>query len=512
MRLRTAIRTAVAGIAVVALAATTAVAAGPASAAPGGELRVFTLEPDSLIPSEADDLASALVARQLYRGLVGYDLDGSPVLELAESIESDDNQLWTVTIRPGLTFHDGEPVDSAAFIRGWEHAANGPHAHLLAPIVNLEQLDPLTFTVELAEPFGGFPAQLGHPAFSPLSEFCLEDLPGCRVAPIGNGPYLVVGAWQPGVGAVLERNPAYPDPGQAQPDSISYQVYPDLAAGCQAFLNGELDVLHPIADACRPGPIIIIPPPGYFAEDSNTVNYLGLPSYLPELANPLIRQALSLAIDWQGIVDTVFDGRHTLADGLAGPHVAGWRPGVCQDCRYEPEEAQQLLEQAGGWTGGELALWAPAGFGHAAWLDLVGQNLRNNLGIEYRLEVSLDLPDYLALAAGGGFTGLFWQGWDPDYPVLDAYLSPQFRTGAAANYPFYSNEEVDELLTAGDEALQQAEAIALYQQAETVIADDLPVIPMWYDLSEARYSANVDQFAWNLFTGPEYGLTTLHQP
>lgn len=512
MRLRTAIRTAVVGAASVALVGATAVAAGPASAAPGGELRVFTLEPASLVPPEADDLASALVARQLYRGLVGYDLDGSPVLELAQAIESEDNQLWTVTIRPGLTFHNGEPVDAAAFIRGWNHALSGPHAHLVAPIVHLDVVDPLTFEVELAEPFGGFPAQLGHPAFAPLAEACLDDLAACRVAPIGNGPYLIAGAWQPGIGAVLERNPDYPDPGQAQPDSISYQVYPDLAAGCQAFLDGELDVLHPIPDACRPGPIIIVPPEGYFTEDSNTVNYLGLPSYLPELANPLVRQALSLAIDWQRIVATVFAGRHTLADGLAGPHVAGWRPGVCQDCRYEPEEAQQLLEQAGGWTGGELALWAPAGSGHESWLELVGQQLEENLGINFRLEVDLELPDYLALAAAGGFTGPFWQGWAPDYPVLDAYLSPQFRTGAAANYPFYTNEEVDEVLTAGDEALAQPEAIELYQQAETVILEELPVIPMWYDRSEAVHSTQVDEFVWNLFTGPEYGLTTLHQP
>lgn len=509
MLLRTAIRTAV-GALVAALAATAAVP-GVASAAPGGELRVFTLEPGSLIPSEADDQASALVARQLYRGLVSYDLDGTPVFELAESIESDDNQLWSVAVRAGYAFHDCEPVDAASFIRGWEHARNGPYAHLLDPVVGLSLDGPLSFTVELAEPSGSFPALLGHPAFSPLAEVCLDDLVGCREQPIGNGPYQIDGGWQPGVGATLVRNEDYPDPGRALPDTLSYQVYPDLAAGCTAFAFGDLDVMFPIPPQCRPPDVLPPPPIGYFEEASNAVMYLGLPSYLAELGSPLVRRALSLAIDWEQVVAVAFDGRNTLADGLVGPHVAGWRPGVCGDCDYDPDAAADLLATAGGWQGGELALWAPAGSGHEAWLDLVGQQLETNLGIDYRLEVGLDLPDYLALAQSGGFTGPFWLSWDPDYPVLDAYLAPQFRTGATANYPHYTNQDVDGLLAAGAAATDPAEAIEIFQQAEEVILADLPVIPMWYEQWEAVYSDNVDEFVWNLFTGPEYGLTTLHQ-
>lgn len=274
MHLRTAIRTAV-GALVVALAATAAVP-GVATAAPGGELRVFTLEPGSLIPSEADDQASALVARQLYRGLVSYDLDGAPAFELAESIESDDNQLWSVAVQAGYAFHDGEPVDAASFIRGWEHARNGPYAHLLDPVVGLSLDGPLSFTVELAQPSGSFPALLGHPAFSPLAEVCLDDLVGCREQPIGNGPYQIDSGWQPGVGATLVRNEDYPDPGQALPDMLSYQVYPDLATGCTAFAFGDLDVMFPIPPQCRPPDVLPPPPIGYFEEASNAVSYLGL--------------------------------------------------------------------------------------------------------------------------------------------------------------------------------------------------------------------------------------------
>ncbi|MPZ28405.1 MAG: ABC transporter substrate-binding protein [Micromonosporaceae bacterium] len=510
---RTAIRTVVAGAAAVALLATTAApaSAAPVSAsAPGGELRIFSLEPVSLIPSDATDRTSMLVLRQLHSGLVDYALDGTPVLDLAESIESVDNQQWSIEISPGYAFHDGDPVDAEAFIQGWDRASQGPNAHLFARIASVEQVDDFGLLVTLDEPFAGFPALLGHTAFFPVAPGCLEMGDFCNENPIGNGPYQIVGSWEHDVGITLQRFDGYPDPGQALPDVLSYQIYPDLDAGCQAVRFGQLDVMFPIPSQCRPGDTLP-PNDGYFAEDSNAVNYLGLPSYLPELADPRVRRALSLAIDWEQVVGAAFDGRLALAGGLAGPHVTGARPAACVDCRYDPVEAQALLAEAGGWSGGELALWAPAGSGHESWLTLVGDQLQANLGIDYRLEVGLALPDYLALAEAGGFTGAFWQGWDPDYPVLDAYLTPQFRTGAPANYSGYANPDVDDLLAAGDAEPDPAGTIALYQEAEDVILADLPVIPMWFDQWEAVYADTVDQFVWNLFTGPEYGLTTLHQ-
>lgn len=513
MHPRTAIRTAVAAGAAVAMLATAAAApaaAAPASTnAPGGELRAFSLEPVTLIPSEVTDQTSALVVRQLYSGLVDYAPDGSPVLDLAESVESADLQEWSIEITPGYLFHDGSPVDAAAFVQSWDHARQGPNGQLVGRIASVEQTHELGLLVTLDAPFGGFPALLGHPAFFPLAPGCLDDLEGCNEEPVGNGPYQMVGSWEHGVEITLARFEDYPDPGQAQPDLLRYRIFPDLAAGCDAFRFGGLDVMFPIPAACRPG--LSLPTDGYFAEDSNAVNQLGLPSYLPELADLRVRLALSLAIDWEQVVAAAFDGRLALAGGLAGPHIPGARPDACAGCRFDPVEAQALLAEAGGWTGGELALWAPAGAGHDSWLTLVGDQLHANLGIDYRLETGLALPDYLALAESGGFTGLFWQGWDPVYPALDAYLSPQFRSGAPANYPFYANPEVDDVLAGGDAEPDPAGAVALYQQAEDLVLADLPVVPMWFDQWEAVYSTTVDQLAWNLFTGPDYGRTTVHQ-
>jgi hypothetical protein len=92
-------------------------AAAPAAADPGNELRVFSLEPASLLPWDAGDETSTLVVKQLYSGLVDYDLAGDPVLDLTASIESDDNLLWVIQVKTGYRFHDGESVDAEPFIR-----------------------------------------------------------------------------------------------------------------------------------------------------------------------------------------------------------------------------------------------------------------------------------------------------------------------------------------------------------------------------------------------------------
>lgn len=173
------------------------------------------------------------------------------MLDLAQSISSGDNLLWTIEVSPGYTFHDGTDVDAGSFVAAWQHAASGPNAHLFAPIADLTQAGPLTFTVELTEPMVNFPALLGHAAFSPLSAECLADPGACAEAPIGNGPYVLAGEWEHGVGITLARNADYPDPAEALSDTLRYQIYPDLATGCGDFQTGNLDVMYPIPAQCR---------------------------------------------------------------------------------------------------------------------------------------------------------------------------------------------------------------------------------------------------------------------
>ena len=171
--------------------------------------------------------------------------------------------------------------------------------------------------------------------------------------------------------------------------------------------------------------------------------------------------------------------------------------------------AKALLAEAGGWKGGKLQLWANAGAGHDAWLQAVGDQLKTNLGIDYELKVNLQFAEYLETADNQGFTGPFRLGWGPDYPVIETYLTPLYVTGGSSNNSVYANSAFDAAIKEGDSAKTIAEGIALYQKAEDIVVEDLPVIPMWFGKVAAVYGENVDKFVYNPISGVSYGQMTL---
>ncbi|XTZ15931.1 peptide ABC transporter substrate-binding protein [Micromonospora echinospora] len=507
----------------------------------GGELRVYASEPAFLLPSAADDEPSLYVIRQLYRGLVKYNAEtGAPENDLAESVESQDQKLWTIKIKDGYTFDNGEKVNADAFIRSWNYAAYGPNAQNNAyfmkriagikdvsstdpdgegpqkapepkakELSGLKKVDDLTFTVELSEPFSGFPTTIGYPGFFPMAEACIADTAKCNETPIGNGPYKIEGSWQHNVGITVVRSDSWKgDPGK--PDKINYRIFADVDAGYAAFQAGELDVLY------------TLPPARYkeakatygdrlYEQPSDSFTYVGMPIYNENFKDKRVRQAISMVIDRQSIIDAVFNGRFTPATGYVAPSFEGARENACQYCKKDVEKAKQLLAEAGGWKGGKLQLWANAGAGHDAWLQAVGDQVKAALGIDYELKVNLQFAEYLETADNKKFTGPFRLGWSADYPFLESYLAPLYSTGADSNNSTYANPEFDALLAQGDAANSIQEAIPFYQKAEDLILEDLPVIPMWWGKVGAVYGENVDKFVWNAVADADYGQMTMKQ-
>ena len=95
------------------------------------ELRIYNYEPTGITPAEAADQNAVIVVRHLFAGLVEFDKDsGAPRNLIAHSITSPDNRVWTVVIRPGFTFCNGEPVTARSFTDAWNYAAYGPNAQV----------------------------------------------------------------------------------------------------------------------------------------------------------------------------------------------------------------------------------------------------------------------------------------------------------------------------------------------------------------------------------------------
>jgi ABC-type oligopeptide transport system substrate-binding subunit len=498
--------------------------------ATGGELRAYLSEPDSLIPSAATDSESNQVITEIFRGLTINGPDGGSELAVAESIESDDNITWTVRLKEGYTFTNGEPVDADAFLRGWNFAAYGPNAQDGAgfferfvgfeevqadppeaeELSGLTKVDDYTFTVELSAPFSGFREVVAYQVFAPMAEECLADIDACNEMPISNGPYEMEGPWEHDVQVVLTRNEDYPGEDAGFADRIVFRIFESEDAAYAAFLGGELDIIDQIP-AERLQEAQTQYPDGFFQTPNNSLTYLGIPDYDERFSDVRLRQAFSLAIDRQAIIDAALGGTQRPASGWVSPLFDGQRDEVCQYCYYDPEEAKRLFDEAGGWEG-PLDLMANAGAGHETWLQALGDQLKQNLGIDYTINVDQQFAEYLATLENEQAIGPFRLGWGPDYALMETYLTHLYGTNQSSNYFGYSSPEFDDLLKQGDSAATVDEAISLYQQAEDVIGEDMVSIPLWWGSQNVLFNPDtVAELGFNPIDYEDYGQTTLKQ-
>jgi ABC-type oligopeptide transport system substrate-binding subunit len=233
------------------------------------------------------------------------------------------------------------------------------------------------------------------------------------------------------------------------------------------------------------------------------ITSLGFPTYDQRFADPNVRKAFSMAIDRQAISDAIFSGTRTPATSYISPVVPGHRDDACDVCVLDVEEANRLLDEAGFDRSTPVDLWFNAGAGHEEWMQAVGNQIRENLGIEYQLRGDLQQSEFLPLKDAQGMTGPFRDAWIMDYPVAENFLGPLYSSAAlppaGSNYTFYSNPEFDRLLTEANGADTEEAAVQGYQAAEDVLLADLPSAPLFYRLNQGAHSENVDNVIIDAF-------------
>jgi oligopeptide transport system substrate-binding protein len=505
---------------------------GPTGAVTGGEWSMHICEPESLLPQVNAETCGSQVLKGLFTPLITFDENDQIVFTVAESIESDDNTTWTVTLREGWTFHDGTPVTAQSFVDAWNWGAYGPNAagnnYFFGPsgvnIVGYDAMNPdegdptaeelsgltvvddRTFTVELGAPFSEFPITVGYNAFYPLPESFFADPEAFNEAPVGNGPYMMDGQWEHDVGINLVRYEDYAGtPGNA--DAVEFRIYANPDTAFRDVQAGNLDIsdvpTEQIASAGTEfGDRFLETPSSYFG-------YIGFPLYEPAFDNPDVRKAFSMAIDREAIIEAIYFNTYVPADDMASPTVQGYREGACGDaCTFDPEAAKALLDGAGGFDG-EVSIWFNNDGGHEQWIEAVSNMWRQNLGIEDIRFESMPFAKYLGLLDGGidddpateSVTGPWRLAWVMDYPSMQNYIENLHGTDAGSNYSGYSNPEVDDLLAQGKAASSLEEAVSFYQQADDLIIQDLPIIPLWFGVthqvtSERVTNVNIDKFSF----------------
>ena len=502
--------------------------AGEPTGQPGGTYSAELTEPTFLAPaSNCYESECSAVLKMVNDPLVSTDFEtGELVYDgLAESIEANEDQtVWTVKLKADRTFHNGEPVNSDAFLRAWNYSQDPKNAQATAgflariegagkgkEMTGLKAVDETTFEVTLTGPFSQFGQMMSYaPAFAPMAQECMDDLKACNEQPIGTGPYTMDGPWQHDQGITVSKWADYKGDHPANADTIEFTMFTTPTAAYRDFQNGGVDVL-------QLAPEIYLEAKGALGdaileEPSASLTYLGFPTKLKPYDDKLVRQAISLSIDRELIIEQVLNGLAKASTDIVTPPIPGSRDDACDYCVYDPELAKQKLEESGVDPSSlTLELYFNSDAGHEQWTEAAARQIQENLGIDYKLK-STEWAQYLELLDAQQFTGPFRLGWSLDYPSPENYLRPLVGTGGDSNYTGYSNPEFDDLMTQGDEAATIEESFELYQQAGDIALEDMPIIPMWSGVTAIASSDAVGDVRYDVGDGEiAFGEITVKQ-
>lgn len=476
-----------------------------------------------LIPTNTNEVGGGRLVDLLFAGLVYYGADGSVHNEMAESIETEDSQTYTVKLKEGQTFSDGTPVTSSSFVDAWNLGAKNQDlsAYFFAPIEGttedgllegtdtmsgLEVVDDTTFTIKLKQPESDFPLRLGYSAFFPLPESTLKDVKEGGEHPIGNGPYKVGDdGWVHNERIQLVPNDTYTGERAAKNAGVDFVFYPTQTAAYADLLSGQLDVLDAIPDEALAtfteelGDRAINQPAAVFQS-------ITIPERLEHFEGEegiLRRQAISMAINREEITKAIFSDTRTPARDFTSPVIAGWDGNLTNATvlDFNVEKAQELWAKADEISpfDGKFQISYNSDGGHQAWVDAVANQLVNNLGIDASGDPRPDFKSLRDDVTNRSIKTAFRTGWQADYPALGNFLGPLYATGAGSNDGDYSNPDFDALLNDAAAAATPEEGNKLLQDAQEILLEDLPAIPLWYANVTGGYSESVSnvEFGWN---------------
>ena len=448
---------------------------------------------------------------------------------VAKSIESQDQKTWEITLEEGWTFHDGTPVTAQSFADAWNAAAYGENGWIgnyqFAIVEGYSALNPAegkptakrmsgievtgdhTMTVTLTKPTATFPYILASTTWAPMPASAFDDLKAFDRLPIGNGPFQVTGeGLEAGAqGLTLERYEEYGgEPAAAE--EIQVKFYQDSRTAYTSFTAGEVDLAlvdgSSVADAtAQYGDSLV-------EVNFPAVVYLGFPLWDERFEDPRVREAMALALDRESIATALLRGAGTPATSLAPESIAGSEPGSCPTCELDATQAQQLLEQAGGWNG-PLTLWTYQDPTNSTVLEAVANQLRENLGIEeITLETQTAAQIYESLPAHE-VNGPFLLYTGVPYPHLYAMAESLFQPGSFFNVTGYEDQETAQLLADAVSAAAPEDLTELSQQAVAGALEDVPLTPVYFPKGALVHSDRVGNVTPEVLGGAHLAAVTV---
>jgi len=465
-------------------------------------------QPVNLEPGNITDGNSIYVQQQIYDRLIDFEPGTTELVPaLAEEWSvSDDGLTWTFTLREGVKFHDGTDFNADAVVfnvnRWWDPefeygyrdagrlyeiwsdlfgGYKGTEESLLQDVV---ATSPTTVDFVLSQPFAAFPAALASGYFGIASPTAIQEAGADYGTPsgaaIGTGPY-TFGEWRSGDRITLAANPDYwGADGLPKEEQLIFTFVEDPAARLAQLRAGTVDFtvdLTPDQLAEIEGDANVEP----VYRPSFNVGYLALnPSYEP-LSNPEVRQAIAMAINKPEIVQAFWGELGQTDAHFVPPSMEDYRSDAVTDYEYNPDQAKQMLADAGYPNGFDLELWympvsrpyfpnpKPIAEAFAAELSTVGIN------------VSLQTKDWGAYLEDRntppGFQA-FMLGWTGDYGDPDNFLYAHFGPGSTEDIGKWENQEVFDLLNQARAEGDTGARAEMYARVDEILFEEALRIPI----------------------------------
>ncbi len=485
----------------------------------GGNTFTFGRGADSvsLDPINATDGESLIVARQVFDGLLDFkpestELTPALATELPEPEQG--GRVYTFTLRDGVKFHDGEPLNAEAVVFNFErwkntdnpyHKGGGSASSAFAyyagmfggfdddsVIESVEAVGDNQVRFTLKEPQAPFLRNIAMSPFGIASPKAIrQNVEEFWKNPVGTGPFKFV-SWNQGSEVRLNKNadwwggdvPVTQGGGGPYVDRVVFRSIPDNTSRVAALQGGQISG----ADGLTPDDVPTVREAGLtvLTRPPLNIGYLAMNVQKEPFNDVRVRRAMTHAINMPEIVEAFFGDTAEVASNAYPPTIPFFREET-EPYEYDPDRARQLLQEAGVGDGFDMDLWympiprpyMPDGKGIAQAM----QGDLKEVGINARL-VTREWGTYLEETARGAHdTALLgWTGdnGDPDN-FLNVLLSSKGATETdAQNIAYYKNPELDRILDQGASTIDEDERRRLYEQAQKIVYDDAPWVPIAY--------------------------------
>jgi peptide/nickel transport system substrate-binding protein len=463
---------------------------GPARAQPGASsLRVaLPADPASLNPLIQTGLVEASVRMNVFDGLATLDADGAVQPALAESWEVLDDRTWEFRLRPGVTFHNGEPFDSTAVRFTVETmldpASRSPVRAQLAAIDHVETPDPLIARIVTQQPFPPLLAELTALAILPPGHTASVGMDGLDRRPVGTGPYRFV-EWVQDERIALEADRDHWR-GVPSIDQVTSLSIPENATRLAALQAGQVDLATNVTadqvSSLNNRGLQVLARPGI------QTLYLRLNARRPPLDDVRVRRALACAIDVDTIIATLYGGHARRVAAPFPPDVFGYDAGATP-VAYDPDRARALLAEAGHDAGITLTFETPQGrYPGDAQVPLAIAGDLEKVGVQARLMV-VEWAAYLQkVTAGQGEDRFLLAGtnrtFDPHFAFARLYAG-----ASSFGRDYYGRADIDPLVAEAATTLDRERREALYHRLLDILRADVPAV--WLAQLDDIYGARL---------------------